>query len=358
MRFCILILISMTLLSCETMEIENKLEVPSAYDGSDFSSNAQDELKMVGALKNLSTEMKKGRTGEKVNEELVKNYFEQLGTITSDYFGNLVRSELLVDLVNDSGGELLNSGVHGGVYVSYLFNKYGIENEQLIEKGLYAAALYKHAALLSQNPDEKTSDKILALFGAHPDFASSNNSTLHQNPDQFIASYVARRDKNDGNGYYSNVQNGLITLQAAIKAGSAFDTERLSATQMILENWEKGSAATAINYMYSVLSKLSATKPVDADFADALHSYSEILGFIHGYRTVENKIITDQEIDEILTLLNAPVGQTPTTLNIIDSPETELSKILQVMDKLQSIYGFSDQEMEEFKINWVGEQKR
>lgn len=358
MRLVVLVALMMVMFACEQAEVKKELEIPETYDGSTFETNAEAELSALDALHGLSTEMKKGRSGQKVDQNVALNFFNSLSSLSTSYFSDFISTNLLPELINASGGQILKPGEQGGVYGSYLFTQYGIENEQLIEKGLFAAALYQRASELAANPDDKTTDKILALFGAHPDFASSNNADLHANPDRFIASYVARRDPNDGNGFYSNIKKGLIQLQAAQKSGIGYETEKEEAIQLIFENWEKGSAATAINYIYSVLSKLSETNPDDAAISSSLHSYSEVLGFIHGFRTVDRKIISDTEIDEILQLLNVPVDQTPTTLNILSSPSTELPKILQVLDRLQSIYNFSDQEMESFRKNWVSEQGR
>ncbi|WP_304236740.1 hypothetical protein [Jiulongibacter sediminis] len=358
MRLVILLALTFGILSCETVDVERQLEIPENYDGSSFETNASAELAALEALGGLSTEMKRGRVGEKVDQNVANAFLGTVSPFSTTYFNSLITNDLLGSLISNSGGQQFNPGAQGGVYGSYLFTAYGIENEQLIEKGLYAAAFYNKASQLAANPDEKTADQILALFGAHPDFSSSNNGSLHTNPDRFIAGYIARRDKNDGSGFYSGVKNGLIKFQAAQKAEGDFEKERDEAIQEIFENWEKGSAATAINYIYSVLSKLSATNPDDNAISSALHSYSEVLGFIHGFRTVDRKIITDTEIDEILGLLNVPVGQTPTTLNILSSPSTELAKIVQVLDRLQTTYGFSDQQMEEFRKNWVSEQNR
>jgi hypothetical protein len=113
-----------------------------------------------------------------------------------------------------------------------------------------------------------------------------------------------------------------------------------------------------INYLYSVVSKLSATNPSDADIASALHAYSETVGFLHGWRTQSNKLITDARIDALLALLHAAPGATPASYKFATDAVSELPKLTEVIDELQSIYGFSSQEMEDFKKNWVAEQNR
>ena len=355
----ILFLLTLGLVACDNTDVDKELVIPAKYDGASYETNASLEIQMTDALASLSAEMKKGRTGTKVDASEIEKYFSVLRASSSDYFAGLIDSDWMPALIENSGGQLFDAGKQGGLYGEYLFTQYGIENEQVIEKGLYAASFYNQARKIAET--EKTaaaSDKIIALWGAHPDFANSNNSSLHSNPDKFIANYIARRDKNDGLGFYTNIQNGLIKLQAANSASTDYPAERAEAIQEIFENWEKGSAATAINYIYGALGKLSSTNPDEATISSAMHSFSEVLGFILGFRTVEDKIISDAEIDEILVLLNTPEGQTPTTLNLLSNPVEELPKVLQVITKLKAIYGFSDQEMEDFKQNWVSEQNR
>ncbi|MFT5883723.1 MAG: hypothetical protein ACI9IP_000164 [Arcticibacterium sp.] len=359
MRYLVLIIGLMAFTSCEEKSVKRELTIPASYDASQYITNTTEELRLLDLLAELSTEMKKGRAGNQVDGQKLLEALIAFKPLTSSYYYNFIETDLLPELISESRGIVFNPGTNGGVYGAYLFNKYGIENEQRIEKGLYAAAFYQEARKLTRGQLKGTSsDKIVALFGAHPDFANSNSSSLHDNPDRFIANYVARRDKNNGDGYYTNIKNGLIKLQAAVNAGNDYQLEQEEAVQVIFENWEKGSAATAINYFYEVLGDLSVTSLDEASISSAMHSFSEILGFLQGFRTVDEKIITDEQIDEILTLLNTPVEQTPTTLNIINQPVQEVPKLLEVVSKLKSIYKFTDTEMEDFKKNWVNEQQR
>jgi hypothetical protein len=354
-----LVVACLMLFGCETEIIKGELVLPSEYNGENYLLNTEDELEARASLKSLSGEIKKGRNGIKVEQEIAIQYLNELRPLTTDYYFKLIEKQLLPELFTANTGKPLKLGLEGGLYSAFLFNKYGIENEQLIEKGLYAAAFYNAAyKLVVETRDTKTTDKVVALFGAHPDFANSNNSNLHVNADTFIANYIARRDANNGAGFYTNIQNGLIKLQAAINGGSIYTKEQEEAIEVIFTNWEKGNAATAINYIYGVLSKLSSTNPDESTKASAMHSLSEVLGFLHGFREVNGKIITDQEIDGLLMLLNVPVGETPKTENFLNQPAEELPKIVLVLDKLQVIYGFSQNEMEDFKKNWVSEQNR
>jgi hypothetical protein len=68
--------------------------------------------------------------------------------------------------------------------------------------------------------------------------------------------------------------------------------------------------------------------------------------------------MSDAEIDELLTLLNAPYNSTPTSYLFVTDAFNELPKLTQVIDKIKVKYGFTTQEIEDFKKNWVVEQGR
>lgn len=354
----VLSLVAFTQMSCEETESNPTLVIPSSYDASQFTENTQTQRAVLNNLANVVTEMQKGRTGGKVSASVLTSNYAIVKAQTTAYYDNLL-SPVMTEIVQISGGQRFNrDGSQGGVYGVYLFNRFGLENEQLIEKGLFGATLYNHATKLAQAPDATTADKLLAIMGSSPDFPNSNDASKHANPDAFMATYVARRDKNDGNGFYTNIQSNFIKLQAALKAGGAFNSERDEAINAIFDNWEQANAATTINYLHGVIARLSATNLDEPTVSSALHSYGEAVGFLHGFKTVERKKITDAQIDEVLTLMNVPPGQTPTTLNILSSPATELLKLQQAIVKLQGIYGFTNQQIEDFKKNWISEQAR
>ncbi len=341
------------------------LVIPTAYDGAAFQTNAATQLDVLARLTKLVNEAKKGRTpGALVSSDSLNYWYTtgnpSLQSLTSAYYsGNTAAWSPELALASGNTYVPGTPTGNGGTYSGYLFDENGLELEQLLDKGHYGALLYQHFNDLAAGAiTEATVDQMLAIFGANPTFPNSYQANLHAQPDKFIANYAARRDKNDGNGFYTNIRDQFIILQAAVKAGPEYDRERDEAIAAIRLLWEKANAGTIINYLYAVISKLSATNPTDADIASALHSYGETVGFVHGFRTLSNKKITDAEIDDLLTLLNAPANGTPTSYKFATDPLNELPKLTQVIAKLQSIYGFTAQELEDFKKNWVAEQNR
>jgi len=350
---------------------ENKtLSIPENYDATNFITSAATELSILNQLDALVKEMKKGRSTENLLEKnVLQNLYEagspSLADITTSYYDSKIIGEtgFFAQLEKASGNDFNPESANetGGVYGSNLFNQFGLEPEQQVEKGLFAAALYNHFLSLSKSEiTAKTVHQLIAIIGANPSFPSSNNSVIHESPDRFASVYIARRDKNDGNGFYSIIKQQSIRLQAAVNEGSEFNDERDEAIENIKQAWEKAIMATVINYSYATISTLSSTNPTDAQKASALHAYGEAVGFLHGWKTIPqaDKIITDSQIDALLTLLNATSNGNTTSYLFITDAANQLPKLLEVISEIQNIYDFSSTDLEDFKKNWVSEQSR
>jgi hypothetical protein len=370
------VLMASAMFSCKKEETRPALQIPTNYDGTAYTSNASVQISVINRLNDLTSEAKKGRVaGTTITKTALDNLFTtgspNLASIITPYFkGKLEGTNGWFDeIAKASGGTYMpgtptgQGGVFGTGSSAYLFDENGLEIEQLIEKGQFGATLYKHATdLLSGDLSLASADQLLAIYGATPAFANSgSNNVAADNRDRAMANYAARRsDVNDNNSLYIQTKNQFLKLQAALKAGNAYNTEKNEAVAAIKLLWEKINAATIINYCHSVISTMSQTSTTDNQKASALHAYSECVGFIHGWRTIpqNHKKITDAQIDEILVLLNAPANGTPTSYKFITDPANELPKLQQIISKLQGIYGFSNAEIESFKKNWVNEQGR
>ncbi|WNJ20698.1 hypothetical protein [Pontibacter sp. G13] len=341
--------------------------VPDTYDGNSFEVNAASELELIDDVNALASLMKTGRSGATVAAADVEAlYTPNLQAVTTTYYQDKIMGTegWIANLAASSGNTFdpLNATQgDGGVFGGYLFDENGLELQQVFEKGLYMAALYNQAAVVASEPNATTADKLVALFGANPDFNNSDNGDLHDNPDVLMAKYVARRDQNDGNGFYTNMGEGFRALQAAYAdEETVYETEASAALETIFTNWEAGNAATVINYLYSAIGKFSATTPTDEDLGSALHSYSESVGFLHGLRTVSSpyRIISDAQIDAVLALMNAPYDGTPTSYLLITDAFNQVSKLETAVQSLAAVYGFSETELESFKSNWISVQGR
>ncbi len=364
--------------SCKKDEPIPALVLPTTYNNITFVANATTQTNVVNQLVALTTEAKKGRSFfNSMTKATLDNLFTtgnpSLASVATTYYkGKIEGTNGFFDEINKANGGSFytpaapNGTSQGGVYgtgtSAYLFDENGLEMEQMIEKGLFGAVLYKHATdLIAGNITESTADQLLAVFGGTPSFANSgSNNVATEVRDRAMANYAARRDKNDGNGYYSQMKMQFIKLQTAVKAGANYNKERDEALAEIKLLWEKVNAATVINYCHAVVSTLSTTTTTDNQKAAALHAYGECVGFIHGFRTISQsqKKITDAQIDEVLVLLNAPYNGTATSYKFVTDAVNELPKLTQIITKLQAIYGFSTQDIEDFKSNWVTVQNR
>lgn len=349
------------------------LLIGTAYDAADFGLNTVNESSTLGLFDDLTVEMKKGRTaGVQVDLQSLQNLYNGgfvpgISAYTIPYYDAKIGGPggWLEQLVLASGNTYQpgQTDGEGGVYGGYLFDENGVEYEQLVQKGLFGAALYNRAIVLMSDADfdAADADRLLKVFGAAPAFKNSDNATKHgADADKYLAAYAARRDKNDGKGLYTQLRAQFLKLQAATQAGDEYRKERDEALAEIRILWEKANAATVINYCHSSIAQLSATNPTDTAKAAALHSLSENVGFLHGWRTLSQpyRKITDTQIDQYLNLLNAPANGKPELYKFATEPALQLPKLLQLIEDLQTLYGFTEQEVEDFKKNWVSEQGR
>lgn len=372
-HIAVLCLLGFAFFSCDNDD-ENKLpqlEIPSSYDGANFTTSTVTQRAVLSQLAALTIELQRGRRGETVTQQTLQNLFKagnpSVEAATTPYYTGRLNGTggWFDELAKGSGGSIYTPGIpqgEGGTLGGYLFDENGLELEQIIEKGLFGAALYNHAiTLFSAQMTSQNVDQVLAVYGATPAFSnSSSNNVASDVRDRFMANYAARRDKNDGNGLYTQIKMSFLKLQAATKAGVGYQTEKDDAISELKLLWEKANAATIINYCHFTIARLSATNPSSNDVGAALHAYSEAVGFLHGWRTIPqaHKRISDNQIDGLLVLLNAPHNGIPTSYKFATAPVTELPKLTQVIDQLQTLYQFSAQEVEDFKKNWVTEQGR
>lgn len=340
------------------------LNVPENYDAGTYSASTQGIYKMRTDFEGLIQKLKSARDKSVTltNEELA-NLYAPLQPLTMPAFDPAVET-LLQSAVSSSGKvfDAMNdpkNNVSGGVYGGYLFDKYGRCIDETFQKGMYEALLYNQALeSISDGVSATDIDKLVALFGASPSFPNTNKAT--ENADVFCASYAAQRDKNDGRGLYTQMKKALITAQAAEKSGSDYRDELNAAIADVKSVWERSMMATAISYLYSVMAKLSATDLTEAARASAMHSYGEASGILYGWRFLftSQRIATDVQLDEVLSLIGIPWNQEPTIYLLWQQSYTELPKLETAIRKLQVIYGFTDAELEDFKTNWVSAQGR
>lgn len=340
------------------------LVIPTTYDASAFTANAVGEYELRTNFAAFINEAKKGRaSGTVVTEAKLKELFEAGTNSVSSNLTATQRAEYLLlfkEFEKASKGAAYQLGkapginIDGGVAGGYLFDETGLELEQILDKGSFGSIFYVKALSFLANPTVANLDKALALYGANPTFPNTPTAADGRQPDILMANYGARRTKTVGNtgGLYIEVKEAFIKAQAAIKAGSKYNADRDAAIATILLKWEEINAATVINYLWDVDAKLNAATVTDAAKAAAMHSYGECVGFLKGFKGTSKKKITDAQIDDAL----AKMYQT-SPYQLVDDKD-KVAQLKVVRDNLQAIYGFSDTQMAEFKLNFVSLEKR
>lgn len=347
----------------ESTSPRDPLQVPGTYDTISLSTNAAAELALRTQLSTLVTLVKTGRSqGTEVYLTALTNAAAPLMSSTIGTYAQHV-GMALEELSKASGGSydprrpVIENG-DGGVYGGYLFDETGLEMEQIVEKGLFGAMLYHRATeLMTPDATEADVDRILVLFGADPSFPNTDKAAA---PDRFGAAYAARRDKNDGNGFYTKIADGLRKAKAAAKAGNDYDQELMESFTVVRQNWERAIAATVLNYLQAAATTWSSTSPTDASIASALHAYGEAVGFLHGLRALpaSSKIISDAVIDDLLVKLRAPMTGATSPYLFVTTPVTTLPDIASSIAGIAAAYGFTSADLADFRNNWVNVQDR
>ncbi len=357
--------------SCQKEEDEKKvMEVPAQYDGSAFQAHAAIELKTLDTLKSLIETIESAENPSVALDFAQLSSKFQAGNLISNLTVSSLSAEIsggngLLKMASQASGKTwtpADSTSYGGVYGPYFFNGTGLDLPEMIEKSLFGGMMYQQVVQnLSGTITVEKLDKALAIIGANPSFP--NTSTLKPevpNPDVFLSKYVARRDKNDGNGFYSALFFNFRRLQAAVKAEDKYPDEKELAKNAIKANLEKAMAATVINYCISAQSGLSKTNIDSSDKASALHALGEAIGLLNGmiYVTPSERLISNLDINQLLGYLNYKTIDGPKIFRFALRPERELPKLQMAIDYLKNLYNFSDSDMDDFAKNWISVQNR
>ncbi|MFQ3575002.1 MAG: hypothetical protein SNJ77_01055 [Cytophagales bacterium] len=378
-----------SLFSCTKKEeiIQNLLPASGTYDNTNFAANTRNDSTLVANFAKLVSETQKGRpgsetavsggtrgqslsasalfgyfddniNGQKVSSIATDHYKSLVGNASSGYFKELETSsgrdwpasERVIPVPDDAKG-----GMFGGAN-GYLFNKFGVESEQVVDKAFFGS-LYNKVFTDYLTNDKVTLanvDRALMLYGAPTTFPNGIPSVTQGRTlnDRFAAQYAARRDNSNGPngaGFYTVIKQNFILLQNALKNNDKGQQEL--AIKNIRENWEKAIGATVINYLHSSKGKIGDESASVS--AAAYHAFGEAIGFLEGFNGLSApKIITDAQINEVLTIMksrnisasNNPIAfENPTNINAFDN----------AINKLRDIYGFTPQQVEYFKSNDV-----
>lgn len=335
---------------------DHELVIPTTYTSTNYASNAEtegvvmDELSALVSACNSAEENAHGETpvadftiGSTIASVTVDDY----KALAEDWALELVKAANSADSFMIPGSEGPADGQEGGLADSRLLDENGLEIEQMLDKGMYGAALYNHAAAVIEAGNLTTGDidKLVEIFGTDASWDAGSAGAA--------AKYAVRRSDNTAEtGFFYAMKTNLLTAKAAIEAGEEHDADRDAALAAYLMNWEKSNFATVINYCYGARKKIQeASSPMTmAEVGSALHSYAEGVGFAHGFKGVSNKKITDAQIDSILEKLLAEAGETPESYRFLSEAQL-MTNFGEIISDIQAIYEFTDEEVEFFYDN-------
>jgi hypothetical protein len=247
----------------------------------------------------------------------------------------------------------------GGHLDNRVLDATGLEPEQLVEKGYYCAGLMDEAKRIASSELNSAADvdRLGALFGAWTNFANSDNAA--EGADRFSAKYIARRTPSAG-GLYLDAKDALITMRATFEQEVDFSTELAAAKTKFFESWEKGMAASAINYIYAAVDDMSATGAGDEEIASGLHAVSEGIGFVWGVYVARSdyRIATNDQLKSALAAMYFNADTFESTLYMSHQSASGTTALLNAVTELADIYGFTSADLESFKLNYVSEEGR
>jgi len=345
--------------ACEQEVTPPELELPTTYLSADYDNNVALEHALLAELAELTSSLNAAEANAPTGQLTSITYPATLAEVTAPGYRARVE-EWLLELAKAAnaptafqqpGAAGPASDAEGGLLGNRLLDEYGLELEQLIEKGLFGAALYHHAVTIIQEEPENSAsvDRLLAIFGANPAFDPALTAAA--------ATYAKRRSDNETEtGFFYTIRQHLLMAKAAIEAGREFDQQRDAALAHFLLDWEKSNFATVIFYCHSAGSQLRTATAMpdgparDIALGDAMHAYAEAVAFASGFINLANKQITDAQIETILTLLLAAPGQPAESYRFL-SEVTLLANLDAVIDEIQAIYGFTTAEVNGFFLN-------
>lgn len=358
-------LLGISLSACLNEEATPELLIPMVYPDDNFDTNVATERQVRTELIELRAALNEAEANAQDSTSTTPadiTYPTNLRGITLTSFATnanswinelerAANSGMPFDLENAPTGE-------GGILGTRLLDENGLELEQLIEKGSYGAALFNHAVtvLTTVTITPETIDQMVEIFGASPAFPGDDADP--NNPDIFAAQYAERRsDHENETGPYYEIRNSLIIAKAALTDGrSEFEQTIISALNSFLLSWEQSNFATVIYYCNEARNKFAQANneidPVQKNIllGDAFHAYAEAVGFTYGWLGVPVKFISDEQIQSLLTSLKSAPGLTPTSFEFAQDAST-LTSFDSIIDQIQTIYGFSDENVTSFFVN-------
>ncbi|MBO6517060.1 MAG: DUF4856 domain-containing protein [Bacteroidia bacterium] len=296
--------------SGQTQRIGQLTELKTYLKTANISGTSLDEEKLLAMFSNDAT--KAGWSGTYEDSKQIKNKtFEAVQTVFEQLLKNIAASSMSTVAGSDGTAGVVPSNDNSK---AYLLNDKGVEEGQVIEKGLMGAFIYYQICEIytgsgKMDVDNETVtegkgtamehhwDEAFGYFGVPLDFPTTTDNLA------FIGSYCNKRD-----GVLkcnAPIMNAFLKGRAAISNKDM--TGRDEAIAEVRKQLEKVPAGSAIHYLNSAMENFD-------DMALRAHALSEAIGFIYGLQFNPNRSATTVQIGEVLTKIGGDVDITKMNL--------------------------------------------
>lgn len=341
------------LIACEDDDNANDYDVPATYSFENVDYSGQTERILM--LSEIKAYMSQGNAGAELESSRLKAMFSnEPGAQFSQTYNKQLKNktfeaqreyfEYLMDKIeqaSQSDGQA-TEGMSGVVTSndgakSYLVGQTGVEYAQLIEKGLMGACFYYQATSVYLGEDRMNADnesveegsgtamehhwdESFGYFGVPKTFPSSLDGLA------FWGVYCNRRDPFLSSN--NMLMDAFLSGRAAI-SNKDYET-RDESIRIVRTEWEKVSAATAINYLNT------ATREFD-DNAIKFHALSEAIAFVYSLKFNVEKTVSNEQVD-------AWIAEFAGSANVdeMNLYETTVEDMQSVKDQLSTVFGFDD----------------
>ncbi|MGK0363549.1 MAG: hypothetical protein ACI85O_000596 [Saprospiraceae bacterium] len=357
-----LLLLTVSLMtSCDdevTVDPIPELVVPTSYNFENVSyGGQQSRLAQFSELKSYMGTSKTSGVALDA-DKLAAMYANEEGAGFSQVYTKNLRSKtfesvqadfdaLFVELAEASQSTVAGSEGVAGVIESndgaksYLIGADGLDHAQVIEKSLMGACLYYQATSVYfgdaqmnvdntiVEPGEGTEmehhwDEAFGYFGAPIDFPVTTNGIV------FWADYADKRESVLGNS--QSIMDALLKGRAAI-SGDRIELRDEAITEA-RKQWELISVAGALHYLNVGISDFN-------DVSIRAHGLSEAIGFIYSLQFNDGKLITNNQVSDLLTTLASSANFADMDINDITVAELESAR-----ETLASIYDLTARQTE------------
>ncbi len=327
-------------------------DIPTSYNFDNVSYSGQ--TSRLNMLTEMKTYMSTAQQGVELDAQKLKDMFVNEGDVFSKVYPKQIKSktfesertvfetlmeELALASKSKVAGTFENSGIiqsnDGSKY--YLIGSDGLDHAQIIEKGIMGACFYYQATSVYLSADRMNVDNDAVVIG--------EGTAMEHHWDEAFGYFGVQTDFPSNKeilsfwGNYSNKTDAVLNsnqtiMNAFLKGRAAISNDDLEkrdeAIAEIRANWEKVSVGSALHYLNEATTSYE-------DKAIRFHALSEAIAFIYSLKFNEDKIISNTEVNNLLTEL-----ATSNSFDQMNLYQTELAAISSVSDQLATIYSMED----------------